>query len=225
MIAWELWLRISGHALFIFWGKCKGGDGMMEVWKDIPGYEGKYQVSNKGRVKSLSRKDAKGQSLPERILKLQDNGRGYKKVTLWSNGVGKKYFVHYLVAATFIPNPCNYKIVHHIDEDPSNNDVKNLKWCTQSENVKAGSATQRRLANTDFSRKRISEKSLQNLISQREKQKKKVDQYSLTGDFIKTWSSVSEAAKAIGGQSSNIASCAAGRRKTAYGYIWRYGNV
>ena len=91
--------------------------------------------------------------------------------------------------------------------------------------MKAGSATQRRLANTDFSRKRISEKSLQNLISQREKQKKKVDQYSLTGDFIKTWSSVSEAAKAIGGQSSNIASCAAGRRKTAYGYIWRYGNV
>lgn len=62
-------------------------------------------------------------------------------------------------------------------------------------------------------------------LSQREKQKKKVDQYSLTGDFIKTWSSVSEAAKAIGGQSSNIASCTAGRRKTAYGYIWRYGNV
>lgn len=194
----------------------------VEIWKDILGYEGKYQISNRGRVKSLSRQDAKGQPLREKILKAQDNGRGYKKIALWSNKVSERCYIHRLVAIHFIENPYSYPVVNHIDEDPSNNQVDNLEWCTQSYNTKAGSATDRRLSNTDFSKKKVNKNSIRNLIRQREKQKKKVYQYSLDNIFIKEWLSVSEAAKFVKGHGSNIANCANGRKKSAYGFLWRY---
>ncbi len=103
---------------------------MKEVWKDIPGYEGYYQVSNKGRIRSLDRiKIIKGQ-----ILKQMDNGRGYKKVTLCKNGRYKQTYAHRLVGKVFLDNEENKRTINHKDGDKSNNKVNNLEWATYSEN-------------------------------------------------------------------------------------------
>ena len=100
---------------------------MSEVWKDIPGYEGIYQASNTGKIKSLSRKYH-----PKDKLLTPYNRSGYLCVGLY-----KKYqFVHRLVAETFIPNPENKPTVNHKDGDRYNNYVENLEWATYSENIK-----------------------------------------------------------------------------------------
>ena len=98
-----------------------------EIWKDIQGYEGMYQVSSHGRVKSFKKNKVK-------ILKPQMHYKGYEFVTLHKNGIGEKCKVHRLVAKAFIPNPNNYPVVNHKDENKSNNNVENLEWCTVSYN-------------------------------------------------------------------------------------------
>jgi hypothetical protein len=114
---------------------------MEEIWKDIEGYEGKYQVSNLGRVKSL--KDRWGSR--EKILKLlKHNGtHKYSVVQLCDCGVTKKYLLHRLVAETFIPNPNGLPIINHKDENPENNTVDNLEWCDYSYNINYGTAIQK----------------------------------------------------------------------------------
>lgn len=112
---------------------------MKEVWKDIKGYEKYYKVSNKGRIKSLTRKvnDFRGENtktVNERILKQQIRN-GYYVVQLRKKGIRKSYQVHRLVAESFIPNPNNKEIINHLDYNPKNNKVENLAWCTQKENV------------------------------------------------------------------------------------------
>ena len=94
----------------------------IEVWKDVFGYEGLYQVSNLGRVKSL--KYGK-----ERILKPLKDGGGYIFVHLCKNGERKMYKIHRLVAFTFLTNPQNLSDVNHKDEDKTNNSVQNLEFC------------------------------------------------------------------------------------------------
>lgn len=107
----------------------------MEIWKDIAGYEGLYQVSNLGRVKSLERdtKRARPQHIQERILK-QRNGE-YLMVYLADAGKYEARLVHRLVAQAFISNPDNKPIVNHIDGNKYNNRADNLEWCTHKENV------------------------------------------------------------------------------------------
>ena len=98
----------------------------MQIWKDIEGYKGHYQISNYGNVRSL-KKDAflmKGAYL-----------KGYKIISLWKNGIGKMFRIHRLVAAAFIPNPENKPCVDHIDGVRFHNFVENLRWCTQDENM------------------------------------------------------------------------------------------
>lgn len=112
---------------------------MQEVWKDIKGYEGLYQVSNLGRVKRLNYWNGFEYKNGEKILKPtnQKNTPGYyrSKVKL-CNGKDKRDFkVHRLVATAFIPNPNNYPIINHIDGNPLNNRVDNLEWCTQKHNM------------------------------------------------------------------------------------------
>lgn len=112
---------------------------MQEVWKDIKNYEGCYQVSNLGRVRSLTRKvktfngvrTSKGQ-----LLKPLKTNTGYYRVDLKQNQKDKYMSIHRLVAEAFIPNPNNYPIINHKDNNPQNNCVDNLEWCTQSYNVK-----------------------------------------------------------------------------------------
>ena len=103
----------------------------MEIWRDVPGYEGLYQVSNYGRVKSLNYK-CTGK---ERILKTSIGGSDHLKVTLSKNGKGKHIYVHILIAVAFIPNPHNYNVVHHIDHNPLNNRVENLIWINHKRHI------------------------------------------------------------------------------------------
>lgn len=104
-----------------------------EIWKDIPGYEGFYQVSNHGRVKSLARKNAVGHNLKEKVL--SSSGTTYIHVALCKNGNKFPIGMHQLVAKAFIPNPNNLPFINHIDSDPTNNHVSNLEWCTPQHNV------------------------------------------------------------------------------------------
>lgn len=108
----------------------------MEEWRDIKDYEGLYQVSNEGRVKSL--KFGKG-----KILKPQKNTKGYLQVQLWNGGKRVHKLVHRLVAEAFLPNPNNYKEVNHKDENPSNNHVENLEWCDRNYNNNYGTRTEK----------------------------------------------------------------------------------
>lgn len=96
----------------------------MEIWKDIAGYEGLYQISNYGNIRN-----SKG-----RLLKYYENHKGYYKVGLNKNGKNSKFRVHRLVAQMFIPNPHEYPQVNHIDGNKQNNNVTNLEWCTNTEN-------------------------------------------------------------------------------------------
>ena len=111
-----------------------------EVFVDIPGYEGYYQVSNYGNVRSLDRvikeKTGKTQTLKGRILKQRINPGGYHYIELGKNGTKATFAVHQLVAQAFIPNPDSKPTVNHIDGNKLNNSVANLEWSTYSENLK-----------------------------------------------------------------------------------------
>lgn len=105
---------------------------MREIWKDINGFEGLYQVSNLGRVRN------------KRIyLSQKTNNKGYKLVDLYKENKRKQLLVHRLVAIAFVPNPQNHNIVNHIDENPQNNHAYNLEWCTQKYNMNYGSVPQK----------------------------------------------------------------------------------
>jgi hypothetical protein len=105
-----------------------------EIWQDILGFVGFYQISNYGRAKSLERCDSKGRQLKEKILKPKIDRNGYFYVRLSKNGKWKNFSISRLVALHFIPNPENKKEVNHFDGNKSNNHELNLQWCTRSEN-------------------------------------------------------------------------------------------
>lgn len=103
---------------------------MVEIWKDIVNYEGFYQVSNMGRVKSFNYMNTG----KEKII-IGFNGRGYKRIVLFKNGKHKHMQIHRLVGIAFIPNPDNKPCINHIDGNKSNNRADNLEWCTPKENI------------------------------------------------------------------------------------------
>lgn len=109
---------------------------MKEVFKDIEGYEGLYQVSNLGRVKSLNYNKTGN----ERILSSANNGLGYYFVDLHKKGKKEKHFLHRLVAEAFLENPNNLPDVNHIDQNKQNNTISNLEWCTRKYNVRYSKA-------------------------------------------------------------------------------------
>ena len=115
---------------------------MEEIWKDIEGYEGLYEVSSYGRVRSLGQfvnHNYGGYAYRKgRLLKPGLGSRGYLSVTLSKNGIQKQYTVHRLVAQAFIENPDNLPQVNHKDEDRTNNNVTNLEWCDAKYNVNYG---------------------------------------------------------------------------------------
>ena len=103
---------------------------MMEEWRAVPGYEGLYDVSNKGNVRNVRR---------NKLLRLQKTNNGYIRVVLSKNRIKTGFQVHRLVALTFLPNPDNLPQVNHLDEDKTNNNVDNLEWCTAKYNNNYGS--------------------------------------------------------------------------------------
>ena len=172
-----------------------------EVWKDIKDYEGLYQVSNMGRIKSLKRYEKSGSKIRlrnEKILK-QKNTMGYNYVILSKFNKLKTYRIHRLVAETFISNPQQLPQVNHIDGNKLNNKAKNLEWCTASYNIKE--AYRLNLSKT-----------------------RKVIQYNLNGDFIKLWSSIANASKSLNLDTSAIVKCCKGKRNRVGNYLWRYND-
>lgn len=111
----------------------------MEIWKDITGYEGFYQVSNYGNVRSLKKwcgnKHIKKWIDDIRVLKPLKNNKGYFEIHLKKNCKRKKYFIHRLVATAFLDKPIGKEVINHKDYNPLNNNVENLEWVTQKENV------------------------------------------------------------------------------------------
>ena len=111
---------------------------MIEEWRPVVGYEGLYEVSNTGRVRSVDKYDSMNRFLRGRILRLFTDGLGYLRAQLYSNSKRKSFLVHRLVAQAFIPNPDNLPQVNHRDENPGNNNVDNLEWCDRSYNNNYG---------------------------------------------------------------------------------------
>lgn len=181
----------------------------LEEWKDIKGYEGLYQVSNLGRVKSLertvTRKDGRKRTIRERILKPTPDRGGYLLVSL-SKGSGKSkvFKVHRLDCEAFHENPESKPCVNHIDENKINNAVSNLEWCTYEENINYGTRTVR------------SAKAIAKARS------KPVGQYTRGGVLVKVWQSTREVERQLGFFSGHISEVARGKLKTAYGYVWKY---
>ena len=177
---------------------------MEEIWKDIKDYEGLYQVSNLGRVKSLERITRHGHLWKERLLKICYNPANYKIVILAKDGKNKTRLVHRLVAEAFIPNPDNLPQINHKDENPTNSCVDNLEWCTNKYNVNYGTRNERHAA----------------------KMSKTVYQYTLDGELIKVWQSTREIERQLGYNHGDIGSCCRHQPhyKTHKGYIWDYAD-
>lgn len=173
---------------------------MEEIWKDIIGYEGLYQVSNLGRVKSLA-KLCGHRPKKETIVK-QNDLRGYKRVTLCKNNLLKKYQVHRLVAIAFIDNPLNKPCINHKDENKANNNVDNLEWVSCKENTNYGNC----IKNSLEKRKPI--------LQEKYGQKVKCLEKGLIFNSLK------EASRWCNGSWTAISACARGRIKKAYGYTW-----
>lgn len=165
----------------------------IEVWKDIKGYEGQYQVSNLGNVRSLNYNHT-GQI---RLLKQVPTKTGYLRVNLGSNKINRS--VHRLVAEAFLPNPNNLPCINHKDCNPQNNIVDNIEWCTVTYNY--------------FFADRVKKVAKAN--------SKSVKQMDLNGNIIKIWPSLAEAGR-NGFSVGNIWSCCIGKRKTTGGYQWSY---
>lgn len=176
----------------------------LEIWKDIKGWEGLYQISNMGRIKSLSRYrycgklNSKPQLMDMKIMKPSIRG-GYEIVSISREGKVESFSVHRLVGKHFIPNPNNYPEINHKDEVKTNNNVNNLEWCTKAYNMKYGTLGER-----------IS-KSLSKIVHQ----------YDLDNNLVNIWSSTREVNE-HGFHHSNVASCCRGERKTHKGFVWKY---
>lgn len=169
-----------------------------EEWRDIPGYEGYYQVSSLGNVRGVDRfvpmaNYRRGRTIKGRTKIALIDKHGYLKVLLCQNGIRKNHFVHQLVALAFIPNPQNLPTVNHKDETKTNNHVSNLEWMSSENNVKYSHS-------------------------------KKVRQLDSYGNLIKEWESMSEAERIMGYKTGAISKCCKHKTKSllAYGFKWEY---
>ena len=171
-----------------------------EIWKDIIGYEGKYQVSNKGNVKSLNYNKTKR----SKILRPSKDKGGYYRVALCKNGKAKPVYIHFLVATAFNKKyeSTETLIVNHIDETRTNNNSDNLEWCTYSQNINHGTCKDRMSKNSSIPVIQVDFNL--NLIDIF----KSAKDASICGDYIKT----------------SISSCCLGKYKEHRGYRWYFLN-
>lgn len=180
---------------------------MVEMWKDVPGYEGHYQVSNMGRIKSIERisirNNGKSENakyhLKERILNIQTQTQGYSQIVLSKNGIRKTFRLHVLVAKLFVENPFKKTYVNHIDGNKKNNKASNLEWVTAKENIAHAYKT--------------------GLVNH---YKRKVLQLDENDNVLNKFNSLKEAAEYVGGFKCGICEACKGRRVRSYGYKWKY---
>lgn len=169
----------------------------MEVWKDVPGYEGYYQVSNFGRVKSLERVRRNGNRFGEMILKPSHKSTGYLYVELYKDGKSRQFRVHRLVLSTFCPvDGMEYLEASHLDDNKENCRLDNLRWMTRKENDNWGTRTER-MSRTQGN-----------------------PVYCV--ELNRTFYGQGEAARTLNIPQANIWKVLKGERKTAGGYHWQY---
>lgn len=178
-----------------------------EIWKPVLGYEGLYEVSNTGKIRSLFRY--------KKELKQGNTGSGYKHVQLFKNKKAKWKLVHRIVAEAFCEKIEGCNIVNHKDENPLNNNANNLEWCTAQYNNTYGTRLKKMVINTDYSKRKI------NNANQIKACSKPILQYTKNGEFIKKWVSASACARETGISSSCIRRVCLNERKTAGGFIFK----
>lgn len=198
----------------------------MEKWRSIVGYEGKYEVSNYGNVRSVDRIDRTNHFRKGKILTLRTDKDGYK-IAVLSNGIHKFLKVHRLVAIAFIPNPENLPEVNHKNEVKDDNFIDNLEWCTAKYNANYGNR------NIKISQR---QKGKPNIHCQGEKNyfygkcfrgkdnihSRAVKQYTQDGVLVNKYECMKEAGKAVGVTPSAISLGCRGLRKTIKGFVWKY---
>lgn len=211
-----------------------------QIWKDIEGFEGLYQVSNTGRVRSLNYLHT-GKT---KVMKQNTDKDGYRNITLKNNNKCKTYFIHRLVALAFIPNPLNLPQVNHIDENKTNNAVWNLEWCTQEYNINYGTRnkrisearkgrqftkeTKRKMSenHADFKGKNNPMYGKKGKNNPNYDKGKAILMFTKDGQFIRRFNCVAEANKFLGKDrnNTNIGKCIRGEngQRTAWGYRWIY---
>ena len=181
----------------------------IEIWKDIEGYEGYYQVSNMGRVKSVERTVPNGygpngsmRTIKEKILKQGKTTHGYCFVVLCVNHAKKNFFTHRLVAKAFLTNPHNYTEINHKSENKEENFVENLEWCDRKYNCNYGSRNRRSHKN----------------------RRRPIIQSDFDGLEIMGWFSCADCEQETGYDRSLISKCCQGKVHTAYGFKWHYAS-
>lgn len=173
---------------------------MEEIFKDIEGFEGLYQISNLGRVKSINYNKTR----KEKILKYRKHRYGYLMVVLFKDGKRKEILVHRLVAQAFLPNPDNLPQVNHKDENKTNNCVENLEFCDAKYNSNYGTRNERVA------------KSLTGVYNTK---KSKPVMCIETGVI---YPSTNEVQRQLGFSRGNISQCCNGKKNTSYKYHWKY---
>jgi len=180
---------------------------MEELYKDIIGYEGLYQISNKGNVKSLNYNKTKKEKILKPLYK-----EGYYRISLHNNITIKWYSIHKLVAIAFIPNPENKPEINHINGIRNDNIVTNLEWCTRSENTLHSFRVLKNSPN----------KTMLGMKGVLCPNSTKVLQLTINNKEIKIWNSIIEASKELKINHRNISACCLGKRNSAGKYKWKH---